>query len=117
MLENLEALDPKKHKDLRFSQADSFKFAGPPGFDGFGRAIAFGPDAPNRGDCPDFSSWKNGTVPGLAGSLPGTGGFRQGKTSQFPQAAALCDCHGRAAGPLDFSHECSIFVLTVFRAL
>ncbi len=27
MFENLEALDPKKHKDLRFSPADSFKFA------------------------------------------------------------------------------------------
>ncbi len=27
MFENLEALDPKKHKDLRFSQADNFKFA------------------------------------------------------------------------------------------
>ena len=27
MFENLEPLDPKKHKDLRFSQADSFKFA------------------------------------------------------------------------------------------
>ncbi len=27
MFENLEALDPKKHKDLRFSQAGSFRFA------------------------------------------------------------------------------------------